>query len=960
MDMRDLMVPTLDGSRYRKLLYRFANADHRDIACHSDRSRWTRAATALTLYFLYASFGTYTFLRALESVSLGMCIAGALLVAGGIISFDRGVLGTTNANMTGIGAPDPADPDPGGTLQRAHANPVRSTSGWLVLSRVILAMLMAIVVTEQLNAAVFHNQINHQLHQQHLGEAQQLLKSATGPIAKGRTEIQEARATLVPLSHSVRHIGGNVSHYDRRAVEASKGHDTTGKVGCGGECKFWLSRRDQARGELHRAETKLNLESTRVQGVVSGIRHRAEAAQQEAEGAIGHDRGGLSDTLGLYAYLSNNPRGLLLFVPLTLMLLALDLAALLYKLAGKNSLYKRRQALRIRLLWQGDVTATQPLNQRAVSAAQTTSTAHTTAREMLREQIAATKRDPEVKRTLREVARGMVLHHIDRRRSKRTAQPGKERRRGDGQEEPPPKQAEPLRHFPQRSSGSGRFELINLVPGTVVTGQRSWRLDRQLPAERQGGHSVVFEATEVGGAERVVIKFMYIPRAHASDVADIVRERALRELRNVGQLPRSNFIVPAVDKVLEISEGALWLATPLAAYGSLATFYRDAKRRSRSAREVVMVAGQVAAALNQAYAASYLVHRDIKPANILVFSLEPREEDGPGFTVPRVKVTDWALSRIESLMEGTLDIGPAGTLWFAAPQAHDMQATDRRDDLFALGCLIWWLIVGEPPLYAELGSKATDQDISELVRRRQEAPRFWDDLRYWQPGIPVELATLVSHLIAYDRDLRAPNVENSLHWVEMQLKSILDKLDEETRRTGTEIMVGPACEPPGIRNEIFGDSGLHGNEDDWPSAGHQPGPVTEPTMSEAHTADDDEAETGPQGPWPQLPPGPQGPPGPRGRWVLSCRRRFRGLSRRRGLRVLRGRLNQPIKRPSIPRQTTTSRPWKSPPPRPLWTPLPAPARAGSRHVGWGRRPVPASRRRAELFVTASTTRRCWQ
>jgi serine/threonine protein kinase len=411
-------------------------------------------------------------------------------------------------------------------------------------------------------------------------------------------------------------------------------------------------------------------------------------------------------------------------------------------------------------------------------------------------------RDPVVIERFKQIARDSLLSQLDRRRHNRGAPNGRERRDlgevGTIREEPPP-----LQQFPQRQGDGEGFELIELVPGAIVAGERRWRLVERLPMSHQGGHSVVFEAIEQDGGTRVVIKFMYLPRAQGTEVKDIVRERARRELRNVGRLPSSPFIVPILDKVVEPSEGAIWLATPFAEHGSLASFYKS--RPQRSLREVVAVAAQVAAALNVAYTDLKMVHRDVKPGNVLVDRIQQREGHGPGFAVPRVQVTDWGLSRIQSMIESELDMTPGGTLWFAAPQAHRSGPADPRDDLFGLGCLIWWLVVGEPPLLTELGREAGPAEIAARVSDRQESPREWDRLEFWQPNTSPELSAFVNQLMAYDRERRAPTEVNPLHWAETRLKELLDMLDDEAERTRTELFVGPSCEPEGVRGAVGRD-----------------------------------------------------------------------------------------------------------------------------------------------------------
>ncbi len=801
-ELQARLGPPLPSSRLRRACYRWANCDPQDIACHADRSRWTRIASALSFYFLYASVGTFAFAQGIASGSTLACLGGALIVASAVVSFDRGILGTTNANLAHIGVPEGEGSKAVRALLEAHSNPVRSMRKGLIVARVILAVLMALVITEQLNAAVFHKQISRQQQSEHAKENSAFASSSESPATRGQQEITRKKHDLDAVKSNVSRLQGTVRREENAALASSKGHDVTGLPGCGKECRHYLGNRNRAQGQLETASHQLEIQTQTTETAIAAIRSRTGTAERAAERTIENNRGGLSDTLALYKYLGSHLEGLLLFGPLTIVLLALDLAALLYKLGGKDSLYERRQALRIRLAWQSDVAATGPLNRRLASALDATVEAYGAARRGLKDWIAAGVRDPVVIERFKLIARDALLSQLDRRRHDRGAPNRRERRNANGeqslQEEQPP-----LQQFPQRAGDGEEFRFIDLVPGAIVAGERRWRLVGRLPMTRQGGHSVVFEAVEEDGSERVVIKFMYLPQAQGTEIKDMVRERARRELRNVGRLPSSPFIVPIVDQVVEPSQGAIWLATPFAEYGSLASFYKGRPRRS--VREVVTVAGQVAAALNVAYTELQMVHRDVKPGNVLVARIEQREGAGPAFAVPRAQVTDWGLSRIESMMESELDVTPGGTLWFAAPQAYRSGAADPRDDLFGLGCLIWWLVVGEPPLCAELGPEAGPADIALCVEHRQDSPRPWDRLGFWQPNTPPELSAFVQRLVAFDRDRRAPRGVNPLHWAETQLKGLLDLLNHEAMRTGAELFVGPSCEPEGVRAAIGQD-----------------------------------------------------------------------------------------------------------------------------------------------------------
>jgi eukaryotic-like serine/threonine-protein kinase len=107
---------------------------------------------------------------------------------------------------------------------------------------------------------------------------------------------------------------------------------------------------------------------------------------------------------------------------------------------------------------------------------------------------------------------------------------------------------------------------------------------------------------------------------------------------------------------------------------------------------VVHLLRQVGAALQDAHA-NGLVHRDIKPANIVV--------SRAGTTFDFVKVLDFGLVKLDSardsdreLVKLSTDDSWSGTPGFMAPEVVLGTATDHRVDLYALGCVAYWLLTG--------------------------------------------------------------------------------------------------------------------------------------------------------------------------------------------------------------------------------------------------------------------------
>ncbi|MGD9903387.1 MAG: serine/threonine-protein kinase [Vicinamibacterales bacterium] len=119
---------------------------------------------------------------------------------------------------------------------------------------------------------------------------------------------------------------------------------------------------------------------------------------------------------------------------------------------------------------------------------------------------------------------------------------------------------------------------------------------------------------------------------------------------------------------------------------------------------------QVCRSLGEAHAAG-LIHRDVKPANIYVCRL--------GLEYDFVKVLDFGLVRHEDGAQGatllTGDAGIVGTPAYMAPEAIVGGAIDRRTDVYALGCVAYFLLTGEPVF-------GHDRSLKQLLRHVQDRP----------------------------------------------------------------------------------------------------------------------------------------------------------------------------------------------------------------------------------------------
>jgi eukaryotic-like serine/threonine-protein kinase len=163
---------------------------------------------------------------------------------------------------------------------------------------------------------------------------------------------------------------------------------------------------------------------------------------------------------------------------------------------------------------------------------------------------------------------------------------------------------------------------------------------------------------------------------------------------------------------------------------------------------VIHVLRQVCAALQDAHA-NGLVHRDIKPANIVV--------SRAGTTYDFVKVLDFGLVKLDTardtdrdLVKLSTDDSWSGTPGFMAPEVVLGAATDHRVDVYAVGCVAYWLLTGMLVFEGENALQVMMQHVQAEPRRPSQ--------RVDQP-VPAGLEQLVMACLEKDPARRPATAE---------------------------------------------------------------------------------------------------------------------------------------------------------------------------------------------------------
>ena len=163
-------------------------------------------------------------------------------------------------------------------------------------------------------------------------------------------------------------------------------------------------------------------------------------------------------------------------------------------------------------------------------------------------------------------------------------------------------------------------------------------------------------------------------------------------------------------------------------------------RAPLSVGESLDVARRVAAALGSAHARG-VVHRDVKPSNMLLIDGQPAQAKLIDFGIVRMELSGLAPTALPMTRTGAV----MGSVGYMSPeQAIGEKSLDARTDVFALGCVLFECLTGEPVF-------SGDHVVAVLAKvLREEAPR----VRALRPELPEALDALVARMLSKDRGSR--------------------------------------------------------------------------------------------------------------------------------------------------------------------------------------------------------------
>ena len=241
---------------------------------------------------------------------------------------------------------------------------------------------------------------------------------------------------------------------------------------------------------------------------------------------------------------------------------------------------------------------------------------------------------------------------------------------------------------------------MTILPPLAAALVDRYRLERELGA---GGMATVYLAQDLRHDRMVAVKVLRPELA-----AVIGADRFLSEIKTTANLQHPH-ILPLFDSGAAGRPGSgeqtfLFYVMPYVEGESL----RDRLNREKQlpVTDAIRIASEVAAALDYAHRHG-VIHRDIKPENILL-------HDGAAL------VADFGIALAASKAGGTrmTETGMSlGTPHYMSPeQAMGEREITARSDVYALGAVLYEMLVGEPPFTGPTAQAIVAKVVTEVPR----------------------------------------------------------------------------------------------------------------------------------------------------------------------------------------------------------------------------------------------------
>jgi serine/threonine protein kinase len=222
------------------------------------------------------------------------------------------------------------------------------------------------------------------------------------------------------------------------------------------------------------------------------------------------------------------------------------------------------------------------------------------------------------------------------------------------------------------------------------------------------------------------------------------QERFLREAKTVMKLRHPN-IVPIYE--VDVDHHRIYMVMDFIEGQNLREFVRVHGRLRWSV--ALNIIRDVSAGLEYASLRG-VTHRDIKLSNVLLSS------------TGRASLVDFGLAIVDATMAEAPGFSPRSVDYAGLEKATNVPRDDKRSDMFFVGCLLYHMLSGRPPLF----------ETRERMRRMSS-----DRFREIPPitnyiDLPHRVVTLIKRLMEFDPDKRIQTPTQALKEIDSVIAAI--------------------------------------------------------------------------------------------------------------------------------------------------------------------------------------------
>lgn len=314
----------------------------------------------------------------------------------------------------------------------------------------------------------------------------------------------------------------------------------------------------------------------------------------------------------------------------------------------------------------------------------------------------------------------------------------------------------PLFRDPRALASVGLTVGVLLVTAMflVLGGHLSWKLRRQAIEQEQVGRYRLRRKLGDGATGEVWVA--HHPTIQRDVAVKLLRDRDpsteaitrfSREIRALASLSS-----PHTVRVFDggVTDDGRWYYAMELLEGRTFTALVAAEGPIVPARAARLVR-QVALALDEAHRRG-IVHRDVNPDNLFVTA--------PGGETDVVKVLDFGLAHLADTTHVTRVGSVLGRVAWRAPELTQDVTADPRADLYALGPVLWFLLVGRAPF------EGTEAELLRAHRDRAPDPPS----AHSPHAVPAALDAVVLRCLAKSPDGRYARALDLAHALDAALK----------------------------------------------------------------------------------------------------------------------------------------------------------------------------------------------